>query len=60
MPGAWHSKIWWDWWVSEDEKKEIDPIFIEEMLKCASVVYNMRVLKNFASCGIETFCVQNL
>ena len=28
---AWHSKRWWDWWVSEDEKKEIDPIFIEEL-----------------------------
>ena len=27
---AWHPKRWWDWCVSEDEKKEIDPMFIEE------------------------------
>ena len=29
MTVAWHPKRWWDWWVSEDEKKEIDPMFIE-------------------------------
>ena len=29
MPVAWHPNRWWDWWVSEDEKKEIDPMFIE-------------------------------
>ena len=29
MPVAWHPKRWWN--VSEDEKKEIDPIFIEEL-----------------------------
>ena len=49
MPVAWHAKIWWDWCVSEDVKKEIDPIFIEELLKCVSVVYNMGLLKHFAS-----------
>ena len=31
MPIAWHPKRRWDWCVSEDEKKEIDPIFIEEL-----------------------------
>ena len=31
MPVAWHPNRWWDWWVSEDEKKEIDPMFIEEL-----------------------------
>ena len=31
MSVAWHSSRWWDWCVSEDEKKEIDPIFIEEL-----------------------------
>ena len=31
MPVAWHPNGWWDWCVSEDEKKEIDPIFIEEL-----------------------------
>ena len=27
--------------MSEDEKKEIDPMFIEELWKCVSVVYKM-------------------
>ena len=27
---AWHPNRWWNWCVSEDEKKEIDPIFIEK------------------------------
>ena len=31
MPVAWHSERWWDFCVSEDEKKEIDPIFIEKL-----------------------------
>ena len=31
MPVAWHTNRWWDWCVSEDEKKEIDPMFIEEL-----------------------------
>ena len=31
MPMAWHTKRWWDWCMVEDEKKEIDPIFIEEL-----------------------------
>ena len=52
MPVAWHPKRWWDRCVSEDEKKEIDPRFIEELRKCVLVVYNMGVLKHFASCGI--------
>ena len=30
MPVACHPNIWWDWPVSEDQKKEIDSIFIEE------------------------------
>ena len=29
MPVAWHPDRWWDWCISEDEKKDIDPIFIE-------------------------------
>ena len=29
MTAAWHSDRWWDCCMSEDEKKEIDPIFIE-------------------------------
>ena len=31
MPVAWHPKRWWNFCVLEDEKKEIDPIFIEEL-----------------------------
>ena len=31
MPVAWHQIRWWDWCMSENEKKEIDPMFIEEL-----------------------------
>ena len=31
MPIAWHPKRWWNFCMSEDEKKEMDPIFIEEL-----------------------------
>ena len=31
MPVAWHSNRWRDWCVSEDEKKETDSMFIEEL-----------------------------
>ena len=31
MPVAWHPSRWWDWCMSEDEKKEKDPMFIEEL-----------------------------
>ena len=31
MPVAWHPNRWWAWCVSDDEKKEIDPMFIEEL-----------------------------
>ena len=26
----WHPNRWWDWCVSEDETREIDPMVIEE------------------------------
>ena len=29
MPVAWYPDRWWNWCMSEDEKKEIDPMFIE-------------------------------
>ena len=35
---AWYPDRQWDWCMSEDEKKEIDPMFIEE---CVSVVYKL-------------------
>ena len=31
MPIAWHASRWWDWFMSENEKKEIDPMFNEEL-----------------------------
>ena len=31
MPIAWDPKRWWNVCVAEDKKKEIDPIFIEEL-----------------------------
>ena len=31
MPIVWHPYRWWDWRLSEDEKKEIDSIFNEEL-----------------------------
>ena len=29
MPIGWHPKRWWNVYMSEDEKKEIEPIFTE-------------------------------
>ena len=29
MPVAWHPKRWWDFCMTEHEKKEIEPILIE-------------------------------
>ena len=31
IPVVWHFNRWWDWCMSEDEKKEIDPMLIEEL-----------------------------
>ena len=31
MPVAWHLNRWWVWCMSEDDKKQIDPVFIEEL-----------------------------
>ena len=42
MPEAWHPDRWWDWCMVEDEKKETDPMFIEELYyKCVSVGYKL-------------------
>ena len=29
---AWHPKRWWNFCMSEDEKKEIDPIFVPKYI----------------------------
>ena len=31
MSVVWHPDRWWDWYMSEDEKKEIGSMFIEEL-----------------------------
>ena len=31
MSIAWHPKRWWDWCLSEDEKKEIDNMLTKEL-----------------------------
>ena len=46
MPIACHPKRWWNFGMTEDQKKEIEPIFIE---KFASVVYNLEVLKHYVT-----------
>ena len=46
MPAEWHPNRLWDWCVSEDEKKEIDPIFIEELKKCVWIEYLTEILKH--------------
>ena len=35
--------------MSEDEKKGIEPVFTEELQKCALVVYAIGILKHFSS-----------
>ena len=30
MPIVWHPKRWWNFYMPEDEKKEIEPIFTEK------------------------------
>ena len=47
MPIAWHPKRWWDFCMSEDEKKEVNPAFNEGLVKVCvgSIQYE----------GIETF-----
>ena len=55
MPVAWHPSRWC---VSKDEKKEIDPIFLEKLQRYVLVVYNMGALKHFFPWVIEIFWVQ--
>ena len=30
MPSAWHSTRWWDWYMTDDEQKEMKPFLIDE------------------------------
>ena len=48
MPVACHPERWWKVYMSEEEKKEVEPIFIEKFkMYVCSVQYG----------GIETFCL---
>ena len=47
MAIASHPKRWCNCCISEDRKKEIDPIFIEKLQNCASAVHHNKVLKHF-------------
>ena len=49
MPIAWHPKRWWNFCMSEDEKKEIKQIFTNKCFQCTSAVYNMEVSVNFTT-----------
>ena len=56
MSIAQHPDKWWDWFMPEDEKKKkkIDPIFIEKLQKCVSVVYKLRRKIVYVFCYIRT------
>ena len=47
MPMACYPNRCWDLCVSEEEKKEIDPMFIQGLWKCVLAVYNWEVLAHF-------------
>ena len=55
MPIAWHPERWWNFCMSEDEKKEIEPNFTEWLNKCASAVSNIEVLKHFGTENMHEF-----
>ena len=55
MPVVWYLNRWLYWCMSEDEKKELDPMFIEELQKCVSVAYKLGVLRHFASWCTESY-----
>ena len=50
MPAAWHPIRWWNFCISEDEKKEREPTLTEGLKKMCvgSTQYG----------DIETFCLQ--
>ena len=64
MPVAWHPDRWWDWCMSEDEKKQRDPVFVVPVLynwgeKIVYVfqyihtkIYTCNCLKKFSACYI--------
>ena len=45
MPIAWHPKGWWNFWISEDEKKK----FNQFLLSNGFNVYDLKVLEQFTT-----------
>ena len=48
MPAAWHPKRWWNFCMSEDQKKDIETIFTEYCLE--HIQYG----------SIEIFCYKDM
>ena len=38
MPIAWHPTRWWNFCMSEDEKKELEPSCFEQCFSCISSI----------------------
>ena len=38
MLAVWHPLKWWDWCLSEDDKKEIQPTFTDKLGKYKKLV----------------------
>ena len=57
MPIAWHPKRWWNFCMSEDKKKEIDPIFNE---KCyhTNNWYSSKFFMNVLSLSHRKLCMK--
>ena len=61
MPITWHAKRWWNFCVSEGEKKDFpETDFYIGVLKCVPVVYNMEALKHFDQKNQTRKFIQNL
>ena len=41
---ALHVTRWWDWCFPEDEKKEVEPIFTDKIVKCKKLVKGAKML----------------
>ena len=67
MSVAWHRNRRWDWFVSENEKMEIDPMFIKSYKSASSIqiggielfylrdVFWPKVLKHFKHKNLSKF-----
>ena len=58
MPIAWHPERWCKFCVLEDERKEIEPIFTEKLSKYATILQNMKVLKDVGTKDCLIFLIK--